>query len=404
MKKDAYIQRQIETTITQLRAGFPCIAILGARQTGKTTLARKLFSDKSYVSLEDPDESEFATNDPRGFLDRFPDGAVLDEVQRVPSLFSYLQKRVDLDGRMGLFVLTGSQNFHIFEAITQSLAGRTAIVHLAPFSMKELSRASLLSEDADAILFRGGYPPLYSRDVSPSAWLSNYVRTYIERDVRLMINVRDLSGFQQFLRLCAGRAGQLLNLSSLGAECGISHNTAKAWISVLEASSILFILHPYFRNFNKRLVQTPKLYFYDTGLICWLLGITEQAHLSFHPQRGAIFENAVISEVVKENFNSGEEPHLYFWRDKGGFEIDLILEKGRLLDAVEIKSGKTISEDFFRSLGKWKNVAGDFAGATHLVYAGTEEYVRGGHHILPWNKASLLTNSSSGSCRAPEIS
>jgi predicted AAA+ superfamily ATPase len=394
MKTNAYIPRQIETTIAALQTAFPCIALLGARQTGKTTLARKLFSDKPYVSLEDPDEGEFASNDPHGFLDRFPDGAVLDEVQRAPSLFSYLQKRVDLDGRMGLFVLTGSQNFHIFEAITQSLAGRTAIVHLAPFSMKELAAASLLPEDTDAILFRGGYPPLYGRNAPPSAWLSNYVRTYIERDVRFMVNVRDLSSFQLFLRLCAGRAGQLLNLSSLGAECGISHNTAKAWISVLEASSVLFLLRPYFRNFNKRLVQTPKLYFYDTGLVCWLLGITEQEHLSFHPQRGAIFENAVVAEVMKECFNSGEDPHAFFWRDKSGFEIDLVLEKGQRLDAAEIKSGKTISGDFFRSLGKWKDIAGESAGRTYLVYAGNEEYAREGHTVLPWKKASLLGNRS----------
>lgn len=386
MEKPIYIHRQIENTILELKKGFPCIAITGARQAGKTTLARMLFPEKPYASLEDLNQREFAENDPRGFLERFSDGAIFDEAQRCPSLFSYLQTRIDIDGRMGLFVLTGSQHFHLTESITQSLAGRTALVHLTPFSLKELASASLLPPTADEAILKGGYPPLYSRPVSPYAWFDNYTRTYIERDVRTIVNVRDLSTFRQFIRLCSGRIGQLANLSSLGAECGISHNTAKAWLSVLEASAIIFLLHPYFSNFNKRVVKTPKIYFSDTGLLCHLLGIEKQEHLQYHPQRGSIFENLIVSEAVKDRLNQGKSLNLYFFRDRSGFEIDLVVDDGGHLDAVEIKSGKTVTGDSFRNLKRWSEVAGSSAGKTQLVYGGEEQYVREGHSVLPWNQ------------------
>lgn len=385
-----YIPRSIEPTIQTLREGFPCIAVTGPRQSGKTTLVRHLFPEKSYVSLEDPDEQDFARQDPRGFLDRFPDGAVFDEAQRVPSLFSYLQGRIDDDGRMGLFILTGSQHFHLSEAITQSLAGRTAMVTLAPFSFEELKGASRLAEDPDRALIFGGYPPIHTRKVSPASWLASYIATYVERDVRSLVNVRDLSAFRQFLRLCAGRVGQLVNFSSLSAECGIVHNTAKAWLSVLEAGSILFPIRPYFKNFNKRIVQTPKLYFYDTGLLCYLLGIEMEEHLRLHPQRGSIFENAVACELLKEQLNKGRTPELYFWRDRSGFEIDFLLPKGPVLDAVEVKSGKTVTGEFFRSLERWRDIAGNSAGNTCLIYGGEEEYRRNGHCVLPWKNAAKV--------------
>ncbi|MDI9370092.1 MAG: ATP-binding protein [Synergistota bacterium] len=388
-----YIERHMQQKAIDLSRGFPCIAVTGARQSGKTTFVRHTFPQKLYVSLENPDEREFAKDDPRGFLDRFPDGAILDEAQHAPWLFSYLQERLDFDGRMGLFILTGSQHFHLVEGITQSLAGRTALLHLPPFSFDELKSASLLPAELDTAALKGGYPPLHVRDVEASSWLVSYTATYLERDVRSLLNVRDLSAFQRFLRLCAGRAGQLLNLSSLSAECGVVHNTAKAWISVLEAGSIVFLLRPYFRNFNKRLVKTPKLYFLDTGLLCHLLGIRDESHLETHPLRGAIVENMVAVELLKVRLNEGLEPELYFWRDGSGFEIDFIIENDGLLDGVEVKSGKTVTSEQLRGLNRWSEIAGRDAGETYLVYGGDEEYQRDGHAVVSWRNAAGIAES-----------
>lgn len=388
MADHKYIHRQLESTLLQLHKGFPCIVITGPRQSGKTTLARALFPEKSYISLEDLNEREFATKDPRGFLGRFPDGAILDEAQRCPDLFSYLQTAMDNDGRMGLFVLTGSQHFHLMESITQSLAGRAAMVQLPPFSIAELSSVGIAPQNPDSAMIMGGYPPIYTRPVLPQTWFENYTRTYIERDVRSLLNVKDLSVFHLFLKLCAGRVGQLVNLSALGAECGVSHNTVRAWLSVLETSAVVFMVRPYFRNFNKRLVQTPKVYFLDTGLLCSLLGIETLQHLYYHPQRGSIFENLIVSEVVKAGLNRGKACDLFFFRDRSGFEIDLVIEKGTRLDAVEIKSGKTVHSDFFKNLRKWKNIAGEAAGETSLVYGGEEAFTREGCQVMPWRTAA----------------
>lgn len=385
-----YIERKMEHTVRRLTEGFPCITVTGPRQSGKTTLVRRIFPEKAYVSLENPDQREFAERDPLGFLDRFPDGAILDEVQRTPSLFSYLQARLDLDGRMGLFVLTGSQHFHLVENITQSLAGRTALLHLPPFCFDELKKADLLPEDANSAIIKGGYPPIHTRSVEHSSWFAAYTATYLERDVRSLLNVRDLSAFQRFVRLCAGRSGQLLNLSSLSGECGVVHNTAKAWISVLEAGSIIFLLRPYFRNFNKRLVRTPKIYFLDTGLLCHLLGIRNEKQLEVHPLRGAIFENMIATELMKTRLNEGLEPELYFWRDRSGFEIDFVIENNGSLDALEVKSARTVTGEFFRALGRWKEIAGKEAGKTALAYGGDDEYQREGHSIWSWRNSYQL--------------
>lgn len=378
------IPRTVEKYVRELLKGFPIITITGPRQSGKTTLARAIFADKPYASLEDPDVRLAALDDPRSFLARFPDGAVLDEVQRCPHLFSYLQTLVDGDGRMGLFILTGSQQFGLISEITQSLAGRTAFVELLPFSLAELQHVEKLPADVDHLLHIGCYPPIHDREVPPRAWLTAYVTAYIERDVRQITHVQDLETFQRFVRLCAGRTGQLLNLTSLATECGITHNTAKAWISVLEASYLVFLLRPHHANFNKRLVKTPKLYFYDTGLVAWLLGIQTEEQLVTHPLRGNIFETLILSELMKNTFNRGEKPTLSFWRDSSGNEVDVIIEQGAHLIPVEIKSGRTLTRDSFAGIEKWTALAGQMALRPTLVYGGDDNYSHKGVRVLGW--------------------
>lgn len=379
------IARDVEPALRELLKGFPVVTVTGPRQSGKTTLTQTVFSGKPYVSLEDPDVRQMALDDPRGFLGRFPDGGVLDEVQRAPQLMSYLQSRVDDDGRMGLFLLTGSQQFGLMSGITQSLAGRTAFVELLPFSVAELRAAGLMPSSLDAMLFTGAYPPIHDRGLKPPAWLSAYVTAYVERDVRQFVKVQDLESFQRFVRLCAGRCGHLLNLSSLAADCGITHNTAKAWISVLEASYILFLLRPHHANFSKRLVKSPKLYFYDSGLLCWLLGIRQADQLAVHPLRGGIFESFVISELVKAGLNRGERPTLHFWRDSNGNEVDVIADVGPKMLPIEIKSGQTLNRDFFGGLERWQALAGELAATPALVYGGSGTLVHRDIEVYGWD-------------------
>ncbi|PIU49809.1 MAG: AAA family ATPase [Desulfobacterales bacterium CG07_land_8_20_14_0_80_52_14] len=378
------IRRDSEKTILSLLKGFPIVTITGPRQSGKTTLAKAIFPDKPYASLEEPDVRLAARDDPRSFLDRFPGGAVLDEVQRCPEILSYLQSRVDADGRMGLFILTESQHFGLLAGITQSLAGRTGFLELLPFSLHELTAAGKAPPDINRMLFTGGYPPIYDREVSVRNWFSAYVTAYIERDVRQVLKVQELETFQRFVRLCAGRTGQLVNYSTLAVDCGITHNTAKAWLSVLEASYILFLLRPHHINFNKRLIKAPKLYFYDVGLASWLLGIRDPDQIETHPLRGNLFETFVVAEWVKSFRNRGEQTAFYFWRDSNGVEVDLLIEQGMRLMPVEIKSGKTVAHDFFASLNKWTELAGDLAEDPTMVYGGREDFRHKGIRIISW--------------------
>jgi len=370
--------------IIALAHQYPVVALTGPRQSGKTTLVRNVFPNRAYVNLEDPDTREFAVSDPRRFLESHPEGAILDEVQRVPGLFSYIQTRVDASGREGLYILTGSFNFSLMEGISQSLAGRVAILNLLPFSYEELDQAGQVSQPLETLLFTGGYPRIYDKQLSPLEWYANYVMTYLDRDVRTLKNISDLSTFQLFLKMCAARSGQLLNLSSLGDDCGITHNTAKSWLSVLEASFIIFLLRPHFKNFNKRLVKSPKLYFYDSGLLCYFLGITSPEMLETHTFRGPVFESWIISELMKKGLNRGLRENLYFWRDNTGHEIDVIVEKGEKLIPIEIKSGRTVSSDYFKGLTYWSMLSQTPEGKGFLVYGGETSQQRREAHLMGW--------------------
>jgi len=378
------IPRTATPTLERLAKGFPVIVISGPRQSGKTTLAKSVFSHKTYVSLENPDERAFALEDPKRFLQRFPDGAVLDEVQRCPELLSWLQGLVDERGIMGDFVLTGSAQFDLMAGVTQSLAGRAARVELLPLSATELVATQQAPADLNTALFQGGYPALYDRKLTPQDWFANYIATYLERDVRQLITVRDLSQFQTFVKMCAARSGQLLNLTSLGADCGISSVTAKHWLSVLEASYIVTLLQPHHRNFGKRLVKAPKLYFCDVGLAAWLLGIRDVSTLDTHSARGALFETYVVSELTKQRLNAGQPRDLYFWRDSAGNEVDLLIESAQGLQAIEIKSGSTFASDWSRGLKQWNKVAGEESLQPSLVYGGTQSYAREGVQVWGW--------------------
>lgn len=369
----------------------PVLAILGPRQSGKTTLARAAFSEHTYISLEDLDNRAFAKTDPRGFLKKYKNdaGLILDEVQHVPDIISYIQTDVDLNYKPGYYVLTGSQNFLLNETITQSLAGRVSLHTLLPLSIEELKAAQLLPS-YEQLMYSGCYPILYSRDEKPHKWYRDYILTYVERDVRTLTTIGDLDTFQRFMQLCAGRIGQLVNLTSLGNDCGISYNTAKAWLSVLQASYIIFFLQPHSNNLGKRVIKSPKLYFYDTGLACSLLGIENKEQLVSHYLRGGLFEALIISDLFKEAFNTDRKPNIYFWRDKTGHEVDCIIERGMNLYPVEIKAGMTINQDYFDNLSFWNEQAEADPENGFVVYGGTETQERSLGTIVSWSNLQYL--------------
>ncbi len=395
------IRRALETSLRKAARDCPVVTLTGPRQSGKTTLVRAVFGKHDYVSLEDPDEQAFAREDPRGFLERSSGKVVLDEVQRVPELFSYIQTLVDAEDVPGRFVLSGSQNFLLLNRISQSLAGRAAVLHLLPLSLSELEgRPSI---DLDALgrrvppktrsskrklmktLFTGFYPRIHDKRLDPQEWLRNYYQTYVERDVREIQNVGDLETFGRFVRLAAGRSGQLLNLSSLGADCGITHTTARRWLSILEASFLIAILRPHHQSFRKRLVKSPKLHFLDTGLMCYLLRIRSPEDLEVHASRGAVFESFVISELMKASLHAGREPALSFWRDSTGHEVDVVVESGGEPGVpVEVKSGRTVASDAYRGLDFWRGLARDPKAPAVLVHGGMESYRRNDVVTLSW--------------------
>jgi len=407
--QDTYIPRALTRRLVELAGPFPVVYLTGPRQSGKTTLARNAFPSFRYVSLEETLVRQEATHDPARFLRRTAagaDGVILDEAQRAPELFSYLQGFVD-ERRGGPFVLTGSQNFLLLESITQSLAGRAAVLELLPLSVAELERRPSLaprdlehslaaspapsrpSADVDDLMMTGLYPALHSRSLPPAPWFNGYVRTYVERDARLAGAIGDLDTFQRFVGLCAGRVGQLLNLTSLGDDAGVDRTTARRWLSILRASYIVTTLQPHFANFSRRLVKTPKLYFLDTGLVCHLLGIREVDQLRGHPLRGAIFENFVVAELTKVFANDAEAPRLHFWRDSHGAEVDVVLDFGGVRIPIEIKSGETPGRSYYRGLRVFRDLAAASGQQISdpygiLVYGGAESGDRWGHMLRPW--------------------
>ncbi len=371
---------------------YPVVAVLGPRQSGKTTLTQQTFPDYDYVSMSDLDSRIQAQQDPRKFFARYESskGLIVDEMQEVPELFSYMQGVVDRSKKLGFFIITGSSNFLLMKNITQSLAGRIAILELWPLSMQELDAAKLKKYKLEEILWRGMYPRLYVHDVDPSTWYANYITTYVERDVRQLLQVGDIVSFQKFLKLCAARVGNLLNYADLARDCDISPNTAKAWISILQTSFIITLLHPYYKNFSKRVVKTPKLYFNDVGLACRLLDIEDFNELFVHSMRGALFENFVINEFCKSECNLGKKPQLYFWRDVQGHEIDCIIEKSQtILIPVEVKSGMTVQPKFYKELIDWNEITGQ-STLGYIVYAGDQTFEGSHAQIVAWNNIDKI--------------
>ncbi len=385
------IKRDLQAKLTELIKKYPIVTLTGPRQSGKSTLLRHAFPHYQYVSLEDPDMRMFASEDPRGFLATYPNKTIIDEAQRVPTLFSYIQTHTDKAAKEGMYLLAGSHNFLLMENVNQSLAGRTAVLKLLPFSHAEMKTGGILPKSVDEEIFNGSYPRLYDKNIAPCDYYPFYIQTYVERDVRLMKNIGDLSKFVRFIKLCAGRIGQLLNLSSLSNECGVAVSTISSWISILEASYVCYLLKSDSNNYTKRLVRTPKLYFYDTGLACSLLDIRKPEQIATHFLRGGLFENLVMNEFVKTSYNKGEEAQIAFWRDSIGNEIDLIKYTDRKPYAYEIKSGATYSQDFFKGIVKWANLSGAAPSQCFAIYNGDKSMETTAGKLISWSDINLIS-------------
>ncbi len=389
------VTREASETLATLAKQFRAIAVVGPRQSGKSTLVKHLFPEKKYITLENPEERERAAGDTRGFLKQLPQGAIIDEAQRVPELFNYLQQVLDESNERGKFILTGSNNFLMLEKITQSLAGRIGYIDLLPLSLTEIFSIPGQTKQVDEIIFNGGYPPVCYENIKPKFWFPAYVRTYVERDVRQIKNITDLSLFQKLLFLCVGRIGQQLNLSNLSIECGVDHKTIQSWLTIMQTSYIIHLLQPHHKNFSKRIVKSPKLYFYDTGLACSLLSIQSAEQLQYHAMRGALFENLIVNELIKRRFNQGLQSNLFYWRDVSGHELDVILDFGNELIPVEIKSGMTVSSDFFNGIKFWQKLTGIKKG--YVVYAGEENYTNQGINVVSWTNAPAIISHTHSS-------
>lgn len=364
------VERTIKVKLMQLLKAFPVVTVTGCRQCGKSTLLRHLLPGYIYISLEDLDVRQMAEEDPRHFISVYSKNVIIDEIQRVPGLLSYIQTHVDSINEAGMYVLTGSHNLLLMESISQSLAGRTGLLTLAPFSVEELRKSKLLPKTTNEMLYYGSFPRIYDKHIEPSDFYPSYIQTYIERDVRTLRNITDYSAFTRFLKLCAGRCSQILNVSSLAEDAGITRKTAEAWLSVLEASYIIYLLKPYYKNFGKRIIKNPKLYFYDTGLAASLLGITSGEQMESFYMRGALFENFVVSELLKRRLFAGKSDELYFWRDSNGVEVDVLEEDSLELKAYEIKASETLNTAFFSNIKKIKDLVGLKSENTAVIYSG----------------------------------
>ena len=389
------IERNITPVLQHLASQYPVVTLTGPRQSGKTTLAKSLFFDKPYVTLEDPDTRLYAADDPRGFLAQYAEGAILDEIQRAPELASYLQGIVDADPRPGRFILTGSHQFELMTQVSQSMAGRTAVLRLLPFTLGEVRRLSgdVTSPDLAQTLLTGFYPRIHDKGLNPSQALADYFATYVQRDLRQLAAVQDLHRFERFVRLCAGRTGQLLNLSSLGNDVGVSHATARAWIDLLQSSYIVHLLPPWFTNAGKRLVKAPKLYFVDVGLACWLLGLRSAEQAARDPLWGSLFENFVIMEAMKDRLNAGETAEMYFYRDSEGNEVDLLLPTGGKMHAIEIKAGATVNSDYFKGLKTFAAHQPAAFASGCVMFGGSQGQSRSDWPVYSWLR---LQNKAAG--------
>ncbi|MFO7851081.1 MAG: ATP-binding protein [Bacteroidota bacterium] len=385
------IKRELESKLLELAKKFPVVSVTGPRQSGKTTLLKVSFPEYTYTSLEDPDTRIIASEDPRSFL-VMSDKMIIDEIQRLPELFSYIQTITDQTGISGQFIISGSQSFLLNKDIAQSLAGRVAVLRLLPFSYIELRGADINFSSYETLIHKGFYPRIYDKEIDPADFFPSYIQTYIERDVRLLQNIRDLNLFVRFMKLCAGRTGQLLNMNSLANDTGVSVNTVKSWISVLEASFVIFLLSPHHKNFNKRLVKMPKLYFFDTGLACSLLGIETASQLKTHYLTGGLFENFVISELIKSRYHRGLRNNCYFWRDHKGNEVDCLIEKAQILIPVEIKSARTYTKKLFKGLIYWKKISGNEKKEKFLIYGGDNDRLLEDYRIISWKNINNLIN------------
>jgi len=385
------ILRELSKSIEEAASQFPVVAILGPRQSGKTTLVKTIFTNHKYVSLEDLDIRELANLDPRRFLQDYPttSGLILDEIQHAPKLLSYIQTIVDREKKNGFFIITGSQNLLVDEAVTQTLAGRIALLTLFPLSLSELANADLIPKKIEEAVFKGSYPRIYAENISPQKVYANYIRTYIERDVLTIKKIEDLNTFQRFIQLCAGRIGQILNLSSLGNDCGIDHKTARSWLSILEATYVIFLLYPYYKNFGKRLIKSPKLYFVDTGIACSLLRIKTSEELIEHYLRGNLVESFIIGDFFKQYYNADQPPHIYFWRDTQDHEIDCIIDNVTTITPIEIKAGKTPSMHYFDQLTYWNGIT-QSCQESIVVYAGDENQNWPAGKLVSWKFAGKL--------------
>ncbi len=378
------IARLLAEQLVAAAEKMPVVAVTGPRQSGKSTLVKAYFPTHTYRNLEDIEQRQFALSDPKGFLRDAGEQVIIDEVQYAPDLLSYIQLIADSENRPGQFIISGSQNLLLMQSVSQSLAGRVAIVNLLPFSLEEIGATDVALPTYEDYLLTGFYPRIYDRALNPTTWLLDYIQTYVERDVRQLVNVSDLNTFRQFLQICAGRIGQLVNLSEIGSMVGVSYQTVNKWLGVLQTSFIIHTLRPYHQNFNKRIVKTPKLYFYDTGLACALLGLRTVDDLNRHFAKGALFENLIINELMKNSLNRNLPLRQYFWHAAGAHEIDLLLDQGGQLLPIEIKSGRTINARFFDGLTYFQALSGALPAQSFLVYGGDETQQRSVAQVLSW--------------------